>query len=294
MDSNDKTIEVQNSSQMLSPQPHLEVLSHRETDEGLWEYRLLVDGKDIKYAAIDYEDSKYSYDDMIAHLKIIWRAGDWDKVFLCGYYKIAVIDELSWFGPPATPTVDGYLRQVVDYSDLSIVDKLSPNEQVVTCSQFPGRPLVFRFAAFHGDLGPTQKEAEIHGLLRDAPDDAKDIAPIFVAHVRMKGEIIGFLLEHVTGRCFSNSLKDFKACRKALQQLHSLGIKHGSVSHDTVRIRTRNDGTALEYGQDRAHKAFFSSFPGSTKCTCKKELEKDFDDLRQLFPKAAMDDEEME
>ncbi|EPE02778.1 alpha-galactosidase a precursor [Ophiostoma piceae UAMH 11346] len=263
----------------------LQVLARQEV-KGLPEYRFLADGKDIRYVTVPVASDCYSEKELVNMLRPIWPVGNWHRAVLCECDECGwelEFKSITWFGSAAAPTVDGFLRQVVDYSDLTIIIKTHRNMQVVTHPRFPGRPLTFKLNAFPRDSGSLDRETEAYGWLQDAPDDVKDIVPTFVAHVSMNGEIMGFLLEYVVGRAAYSSSADVQACEKALQQLHSLGIEHGHISRRSFLIRTDSYGHDLKYGRDQDLMAYFWHLDTSAKTNCEKTLQDERGRLSALY-----------
>ncbi|EPE02776.1 alpha-galactosidase a precursor [Ophiostoma piceae UAMH 11346] len=275
MDMTSKQIELKAPSGN-GKSPKLEVLSSDATEERGIEYRVLVGRRDVKfvtvseYAAMFFKEGDKDHE-MAIELAKFWPPGDWDK---------GDVDEniegdeycfcsLTWSGPVPSPPVDGFLERVVESHSLVIVDKLSPRVRVVTWPEFPRQPLIYKFAAFPRDAQRISHEVKTYGLLSQNFHKHGGIVPTFVAHVQHNGNMIGFLLEHVSGH-LSRDREEHDACHKALDELHALGIKHGQVRDANFLIRGKDDGSSFD-PEDGPPKAIMLSLGQTARCNPKDQ-----------------------
>lgn len=78
-------------------------------------------------------------------------------------------------------------------------------------------------------------------------------APKFLGHVTENSRVIGFILEHIDNARAAGPA-DLDICRRALMELHALGIKHGDVNRHNFLVKGDGayiiDFDAAEYCED--------------------------------------------
>lgn len=219
---------------------HIQVLQLEvdpETSEG--EFRILVDGKSVKYLTID--QGLYDADDMCFTPLFVPQLpplppGDWnvgrisrDPVTRKPHFAKATKEILPAVAHIWHPTE-------IDHLALFMGKQLRSNVYEATCSShFKSTVVVAKFARFPWEIPLLDRETAVYECI-----SGHGIGPRFLAHLSEGGRVIGFLMEKISD--FKHAtLDDLPLCQNALSKLHKLGIKHGDTNKHNFLI---HDGKA--------------------------------------------------
>jgi len=213
--------------------PHLKILRLEvdpDTCEG--DYRILVDGKHIKYISVS--GGIWSVDDMCFSPVLlpqlpVFPEGKWNT----GH--IAMSPETQ--DPVFSSTTEEYLPSItttwhplnVEYLGLTLGEKLLSNVHEATSPDLGDSVVIAKFADFHWEIGYYNDEVLAYSWLEDT-----DIGPKFLGNITEDGRTIGFLVEKISGRHAEHA--DLPLCEEVLSKLHALGIVHNDVNRHNFII----------------------------------------------------------
>lgn len=212
-----------------------------ENDESF--FRLLVDGRSIKYITV--EPRIYSAEDMCFGPSLVsllpeFPTGDWNdgrvaKNAKDGRPHFAYINLTPFPGVQRT-----WHGTYVDYLELSIGRKLRTGIYEVQCSLFDDI-VVAKFARFPWEIQYIENETIAYQWI-----SSHNIRPRFLGHLTESGgRVIGFLMERITDARHAGS-QDLEACREVLSRLHDLGIRHGDTNRFNFLVRD-SEATLIDF-----------------------------------------------
>ncbi|GKZ26276.1 hypothetical protein AbraIFM66951_003617 [Aspergillus brasiliensis] len=230
----------------MNSQPKIDVLQ-AEVDEGDTSYfRLLVNGRSIKYITV--EPGAYSTEDMCFAPSLVSMLpelppGDWND----GVIAKSGDNQPHFASVNLTPfpgVRNTWHETHVDYLQLSVERKLRTGIYQVKCSLFDG-VVVAKFARFPWEIGYIENETTAYHWI-----SGHDIGPRFLGHLTENGRVIGFLLEYRRNARHAGP-QDLATCQEVLSRLHRLGIRHGDTNPFNFLI---SDGKATLIDFDTARK----------------------------------------
>ena len=249
------TVPVNDFKLLQASLDHLDEVEH--------EFRILVDGKFVKYLTID--PKLYSTEDMCFEpiLKSIlpplppgdWNTGRISRNCADGRPHFSEIKKIE------LPGVTHLWHPVqIDHLDLHLGQRLKANVFEATSPQFD-LPVIVKFATFPYEIQYLDSETSAYQWLQN-----HQIGPRFLGHVTEEGRVIGFAIERVTN--FRHGMPDDLAlCQQALSKLHRLNIKHGDINKHNFLIH--DDRVTL------------IDFDCASQCTDAEVLEKEFRGLEK-------------
>ena len=213
----------------------VELLQAEADDSDQSFFRLLVDGRSIKYITID--PGIYSIEDMCFGPSLVsilpnLPPGDWNDGLIARN-----VDHRPHFASLCRTEFPGvrntWHEKYVDYLELSIGRKLRTGIYEVTCSSF-NDAVVAKFARFPWEIQYMENETTAYQWI-----SGHGIGPQFLGHLTEDGRVIGFLMEYVSGARHAG-VQDVTACREVLSRLHGLGVRHGDTNRFNFLIRGSN------------------------------------------------------
>lgn len=217
-----------------------------EDDEEGDQYRFLVDNKYVKYVTTE-PGSLPGIDRTFAPdlLQTIpeFPSGEWTEGHIAKNKDTGTpfFSSTSTNKLPAVQTI--WHHTVIDYLELQEVDRLRQGVHNVTHPSFD-KPVIFKFAVFPWQTPYLEAETRAYSWIH-----GKGIGPQFLGHVTEGARVIGFLVECIEGA--TANFEDVDACRTALEQLHSAGIKHGDINKHNFLVK---DGKATIVDFESAEK----------------------------------------
>ena len=194
-------------------------------------YRVLVDGKDIKYLTIDY--GVYDADEMAFPSALVPKLpslpdGHWNL----GHITMSENTrdpEFDWTIWKDFSSISNLWHPIyVDYLSLKLGKCFMSNVCEVSSDRFP-TTVIAKFARFPYETSYFDAETSIYALL-----EGYGIGPAFLGHVTEGERVIGFLLEKVDGR--HAGIEDLDICQRLVTKLHGLGIVHGDLNRHNFLI----------------------------------------------------------
>jgi len=194
-------------------------------------YRVLVDGKKIKYVSID--GGIYDTDDLCFPPALLSKLppfppGDWNLAHITKSIETTK-PQFAW-------TVQKAFRGIthpwhatkLDYLFLNLGKMLMSNVYEASSELF-NTPIIAKFARFPWEIDYYEAETQAYAWI-----EGHGIGPRFLGHLTEEGRIVGFLLERVEGRHAATD--DLPACRAVVSKLHDLGIVHGDLNKHNFLI----------------------------------------------------------
>lgn len=210
----------------MNTRPTIELLQADVGEDDQSFFRLLVNGRSIKYITI--ETGIYSVEDMcfgpsLAALLPDLPPGDWND----GLVAKNPHDGQPYFASTKITQFPGvqntWHETFVDYMQLSIGEKLRTGIYEVNCPLFDDK-VVAKFARFPWEIEYLENETTAYQWI-----SGHDIGPRFLGHLTENGRVFGFLAERVQGARHAQ-IQDIELCRELLSRLHRLGIRHGDTN----------------------------------------------------------------
>jgi predicted Ser/Thr protein kinase len=229
------------------------------------EFRILVDGKFVKYLTIDAK--LYSVDDMCFEPSLIsilppLPPGDWNtgRISRNGADGRPHFSEVAKVELPRISHLWHPLQ--IDHLDLHMGQKLRSNVYEASTPRFD-LPIVVKFARFPFEIPYLDSETSAYQWIQN-----RQIGPQFLGHLTEEGRVIGFAMERITScRHWHATPEDLALCQQALSKLHRLSIKHGDINKHNFLIH-----------DDRAT---LIDFDVALRCNDAKVLEEEFRGLEK-------------
>lgn len=250
---------------MAASLPKIQLLQASADPEGISEFRILVDGKSIKFLTIDH--GLYDIDDLCFEPVFITLlpplpSGDWNEGHISRDPETGLPHFVRAIKTQFPGVTHLWHALQIDYLDVEMGHKLRSNVYEATNPRFPSTVMIAKFARFPWEVQFLEAETRAYEWLQHE----EGIGPRFLGHLSEEGRVIGFLIEFIPG-CRHADVEDLALCQAALSRLHRLGIKHGDINKHNFLIR---DG-----------KPTLIDFEGAVQCDDTKELEEEFERLSE-------------
>ena len=231
----------------MGGQQQIEVLQAEVDENDQSFFRLLVNGRSIKYITV--EPGIYDTVDMCFGPSLISKLpdlppGDWNEGLVSrdandGQPRFAFT---KWTRFPGVQNI--WHETCVDFLDLSVERKLRTGIYQVRCPQYDDA-VVAKFARFSWEIQYIENETTAYQWI-----SGHDIGPEFLGHLTENGRVIGFLMGYIRDARHAGT-QDIESCREVLSRLHNLGVRHGDTNPFNFLIR---DGKATLIDFDTAQK----------------------------------------
>ncbi|KIL58302.1 hypothetical protein M378DRAFT_170724 [Amanita muscaria Koide BX008] len=227
------------------------------------QFRILVDGKFVKYLTIDAK--LYSADDMCFEPSLIsilppLPPGDWNTGRISwncadGHPHFSEVTKVE------LPSISHLWHPLqIDHLGLHMGHKLRSNVYEASTPQLD-LPIVVKFARFPSEIPYLDSETCAYQWIQN-----HQIGPQFLGHLTEEGRVIGFAMERITSYQHATP-EDLALCQLTLSKLHRLSIKHGDINKHNFLIH-----------DDRATLIDFDS---ALQCNNAKVLEEEFRGLEK-------------
>ena len=213
-------------------------------------YRFLVDGKYVKYVttapgALGGEEIDWSFGPiLLSELLPPFPPGNWNKGHVA---KGPETGEVAFIEVKTEPLAGvESLWHPVKLNELDFAQELYLRQRVRT-STHPelndGKPVLIKTAVWPWEVAFMEAETTAYGSIC-----GRGIGPKFLGHVTegKDGRVIGFVAEWVQDARIAGP-GDFEGCRKALRQLHELGIKLGDINKHNFLVREGHDVILIDF-----------------------------------------------
>lgn len=246
---------------MMQDQMRVELLQAEVDENDQSFFRLLVDGRTIKYITI--EPGMYNADDMCFGPSLLSLlphipTGDWNDGLVARDGK----DGQPHFTRACWTTFPGventWHGTYVDYMDIVVGEKLRTGIYEIKCPIFD-TVVAAKFARFDWEIQYIENETTAYQWI-----DGHDIGPRFLGHLTEDGRVIGFLMERIINARHAGP-QDLELCQQTLSRLHCFGVQHGDINRFNFLIRNS--------------KAILIDFDSARKCDNQDALLKEFESL---------------
>jgi predicted Ser/Thr protein kinase len=245
----------------MGSQRNVELLQAEVDESDQSFFRLLVDGRIVKYVTV--ECGLYTEEDMCFGLSLIsllpeFPPGDWND----GLVARDTDTGRPHFKHVAQTQFPGvrhqWHRTKVDYLDIVVGKKLRTGIYEATYLK-SDTVFIVKFARFDWEIQYLENETVAYEWI-----DGHGIGPRFLGHLTEDDRVIGFLMERITNAQHAGP-NDLAACQQTLSQLHRLGVHHG----DTNRFNFLIHGST----------AVLIDFNSARKCNDEGVLREEFENL---------------
>ncbi|KAG5970406.1 hypothetical protein E4U56_007736 [Claviceps arundinis] len=214
-------------------------------------YRLLVDGRHVKYVITApgtfYGCDKYdnSFEPvLLGEIFPQFPIGDWNKGRVARDPVTGQVTFISTEKVQLDEVNSGWNTVKFDELEFSLQEELRQRVYVVTHPRINGGgPVLMKIAVWPDELDRTETEIAVYQRICD-----KGVGPKFLGHVTEgpDGRVIGFVAEWVCG-ARSAEPRDLEDCKKALDRLHQLGIKHGDINKYNFLVREGHEVVLIDF-----------------------------------------------
>ncbi len=209
------------------------VLLNCEVDaDGISDFRLLVNGKFVKYVTIDpglYDSGDMCFGPSLISMLPPLPPGEWNE----GYISRNQVDNRPCFTRTSQTRLPGITNLwhslQIDHLELQIGEKLRSNVYKAKSRRFDST-IVVKFARFPWEIRYLNSETAAYEWIQ-----GNQIGPPFLGHLTEEGRVIGFLMEWITDAQHA-ALEDLPLCQQTLARLHQLGLKHGDINKHNFLI----------------------------------------------------------
>lgn len=226
-------------------------------DKQVGKYRFVVDGKHIKYLAVEPgclpKDGRTDERVLLQNLPE-FPPGDWSEGHVLKDQRTG-LPSFSKIKLPDIPSIEDVWHDVkIERSELKFPKR--GQKQIVSHPSFTGHA-VLKLAHSELAIGFLENETGVYGFL-----EGTGIAPRFLGHVTEYGNVVGFLREDMEGyREAIVGTTDVYACNTTLKRLHDMGCRY---------VQPRKESFLV--GKDGA---FMIDFMYVTRCRNEEKLRKE-------------------
>ncbi|KAF2106087.1 alpha-galactosidase A precursor [Lophiotrema nucula] len=234
------------ASAMPTTPPDVQLLQASVDSDDESEFRILVDGRSIRYLTIDpglYDVGDMCFGPSLISMLPPLPPGDWNQ----GH----ISNDASKGRPHFSRVTKAQLPEItniwhprqVDYLELGMGKKLRSNVYEATCPCVDSNMIIAKFARFSWEMPQLDAEARAYQWI-----ERQNIGPKFLGHISEEGRVIGFMIERIAD-CRHAAPGDVALCQQTLRRLHELGIRHGDVNRHNFLV---HDGRATLIDFDMA------------------------------------------
>ena len=212
-------------------------------------YRFLVDEQYFKYVStapgsLAGEDGDWCFGPiLLGELLPPFPPGDWNKGHVAKDPKTGQVSFVTT-ETEVFPGVEN-LWHPVKLNELDFGRKRGG--QRVRISEHPevndGKPVVIKTAVWPWEIGQIEAETAVYKRIYDT-----GIGPRFLGHLTegKDGRVVGFVIEYIEDARAAGP-GDLEGCRKALGQLHELGMKLGDTFKFNFLVRGGHDVVLIDF-----------------------------------------------
>lgn len=220
-----------------------QILDQALTRKGHCQFRLLQDGKRVKYITVENKVAFYDGFDLEVSINKLLETLPQDGRFWNYGFFFMVPDgpQLAHFRCimhlPRIKSI--WHPQLIDHRDLHFCESVRPNLYKATCDKFDDgkRVVMVKYARFPEDILRLEHETIVYNVI-----DGHKIGPEFLGHVVEDNRVIGFVLDCVEGATVPVT-KNLPECRRPLMRMHDLRLLHRNTDRENFLVK--EDGTAV-------------------------------------------------
>ncbi|KAM0561379.1 hypothetical protein ACHAPJ_003259 [Fusarium lateritium] len=214
------------------------------------DYRFLVDKQHVKYITtspgtfLGAEDDRTFEPILLGQLLPPFPIGDWNNGHVArdrgtGRVTFSRTETVQF------PGIENYWHPMkFNELDFTRQERL---RQRVHVSIHPrvngGRPVVIKLAVWPWEVPYIENETAAYQWI-----SGSGVGPKFLGHLTegKNGRVVGFVIEWVKDARAAGP-GDIEGCKKALKQLHKLGIKMGDINKFNFLVRDRHDVVLVDF-----------------------------------------------
>lgn len=193
---------------MTDALPNLQLLQASADPDNDSEFRILVDGKSIKYITIGagiYDCDDMCFGPSLVSLLPPLPPGDWNTGRISRHAATGEAHFVTVSNEPLPGITTTWHATHIDHLELTMEDKLRSNVYLATCPRFSSA-IVVKFARFPWEISQLETETAAYEWI-----EGQQIAPNFLGHLTEEGRVIGFVMSHIPN-CRHASPEDLQQC----------------------------------------------------------------------------------
>ncbi|OJJ98532.1 hypothetical protein ASPACDRAFT_62033 [Aspergillus aculeatus ATCC 16872] len=209
-------------------------------------FRLLVDGKQVKYLTVEpgtYKNAEMCFGPTLYSVLPRFPAGNWNDGVVAKdedgrpyFIRINLTD---------FPGVENTWHETsIDYLNVELGERVQFEVYEVKCPQFDDI-VIAKFQPWYWYMDSMENETTVYQWL-----NGHGIGPRFLGHLTEHDRVIGFFMERIPDARHAGPA-DIGLCRQALSQLHALGLRHGDTNRHNFLI---SNGKAILIDFEATHK----------------------------------------
>ncbi|KAF9484899.1 hypothetical protein BDN70DRAFT_871879 [Pholiota conissans] len=215
-------------------------------------YRFLVDGKYVKYVTtapgtLAGEEMDWIFGPiLLSELLPPFPPGKWNK----GHVAKDPETGQAAFIETVTESLPGVEVECLWHPvrlnelDFAQVESVRQRVRIATHPELnDGKPVFLKLAVWPWEIAFAEAEMMAYELIHD-----KGVGPKFLGNLTegKDGRVVGFITEWVQDARAAGP-GDLESCRKALERLHELGIKHGDINKHNFLVREGHDVVLVDF-----------------------------------------------
>lgn len=220
--------------------------------DGEGDYRVLVDDKYVKHVTTapgtfrDADESESCFGPvLVGELLPQLLTGDWNK----GHVAIESETRNPTFVETTTVQFGGvknlWHENKLNELDFTRQDCVGQRVHISTHPELEGgtKSVLVKLAVWPWEIPHMEAESAIYKAIHDT-----GIGPKFLGYLTegKEGRVIGFVTEWIED-ARAAGLEDIDGCRKALSQLHKLGIRHGDINKYNFLVKEGQDVILIDF-----------------------------------------------
>ncbi|KAG6046282.1 hypothetical protein E4U39_001488 [Claviceps sp. Clav50 group G5] len=170
--------------------------------------------------------------------------GDWNNGHVAGDPVTGQVTFIRTEKVSLAEVNSGWRTVKIDEREVSYQDRLRQRVRVVTHPRInSGQPVFMKTTVWSWEIDWIETEIAVYQRVCD-----KGVGPKFLGHVTQdtNGRTIGFITEWLSG-ARSAEPRDLDDCKKVLDRLHQLGIKHGDTNKSNFLVREGHEVALIDF-----------------------------------------------
>ncbi|KAG6030632.1 hypothetical protein E4U19_000403 [Claviceps sp. Clav32 group G5] len=239
---------------MAAPQQknsNIQLLACLVDGDDTGDYRFLVDGRHVKYVSTApgtfrgfHEADRTFARVLLGEIFPPFPTGDWNNGHVA---RDPVTGQVTFIRTEKVSLAEvnsGWRTVKIDEREVSYQDRLRQRVRVVTHPRInSGQPVFMKTTVWSWEIDWIETEIAVYQRICD-----RGVGPKFLGHVTQdtNGRTIGFITEWLSG-ARSAEPRDLDDCKKVLDRLHQLGIKHGDTNKSNFLVREGHEVALIDF-----------------------------------------------